>query len=192
MQRDDRKHCLAERGPLLDRITRASPKQRQRKREGNWQRLQPRAARRPHVSVETIRFRFHTAITDSQPSVRRHRLTSTLPLSLHAFSTSAPQTQQAEAQTILQHIYSALPFDLFKAVLESPSLSSEEGTSLSDQTRFGLAKKCILERKKLQAGKESQSNEEETVVLAFGGGGAGNVQVVRKPKQNRKLWKVNG
>ena len=124
----------------------------------------------------------------------RHRLTSTLPLSLHAFSSTTPQAQQAEAQTILQHIYSALPFQTFKAILESPSLRTEEGESLSDQTRFGLAKKCILERKKLQAGKENAGSEEETVVLAFGGSapGASNVQIVRKPRQNRKLWKVNG
>ena len=102
---------------------------------------------------------------------------------------------------------------MFKAVLESPSLGTSgesgatSGAGLSDQTRFGLAKKCILERKKIQAaasrGAASPGSgtgaqdaapqvDEESVVLAFGSGsGSSNVQVVKKAKAGRKLWKVN-
>ena len=127
--------------------------------------------------------------------VDRNRLITTLPHSLHAFTTTTTSSgQQSEAQSILQHIYSVLPFDLFKKVLESPALGEGEGDSLSDQTRFGLAKKCVSERKKLSAGSSGQQEFEETVVLAFGGGtgGASNVNIVRKPKQIRKLWKASG
>lgn len=122
------------------------------------------------------------------------RLAGSLPRSLHAFSSQTPPADQAEAQTILQHVYSVLPFELFKSVLESHSLGSGEGNNLSDQTRFNLAKKCIAERKKAAAVAAPGTDFEETVVLAFGGASAGasNVSVVRKPKQNRKLWKVNG
>lgn len=83
---------------------------------------------------------------------------------------------------------------MFKSVLESSNLGSGEGGPLSDQTRFNLAKKCIAERKKAAAAAAPGVEFEETVVLAFGGApaGASNVSIVRKPKQNRKLWKVNG
>jgi len=143
------------------------------------------------------------------------RLVSSLPHSLHAFSTSTPPPQQTEALSILQHIYAVLPFELFKAVLESPRLGVGAGDALSDQTRFGLAKKCVAERKKSLAAQNRQvagaatangvgsatapaaapgsQDYEETVVLAFGANtsGGSNVNIVRKPKQNRKLWKVN-
>lgn len=99
-------------------------------------------------------------------------------------------------------MYSVLPFDLFKTVLESPRLGAGVGNALSDQTRFGLAKKCVAERKKLMAAQQQRNgtpavssgqDHEETVVLAFGAStsGGSNVNIVRKPKQNRKLWKVN-
>jgi hypothetical protein len=110
---------------------------------------------------------------------------------LHAFSADNAQ-QQGEAQTILQHIYSVLSFNTFKEILESPLLGADGGGRLSDQTRFSLAKKCVNERKKLSAA-AGDADFEETVVLAFGGAtGASNVNIVRRPKQNRKLWKVSG
>lgn len=122
------------------------------------------------------------------------RLSHSLPRSLHAFSNQTPPAEQAEAQSILQHIYAVLPFELFKSVLESSNLGSGEGSNLSDQTRFNLAKKCIAERKKAAALAAPGTDFEETVVLAFGGASAGasNVSIVRKAKQTRKLWKVNG
>ena len=122
------------------------------------------------------------------------RLSSSLPKSLYAFSSQSPPAEQAEAQATLQHVYAVLPFELFKAVLESSNLGAGEGGGLSDQTRFNLAKKCIAERKKAAAAAAPGAEFEETVVLAFGGASAGasNVSIVRKPKQTRKLWKVNG
>lgn len=79
-------------------------------------------------------------------------------------------------------------------MLESPNLGSGEGNALSDQTRFNLAKKCIAERKKAAALAAPGAEFEETVVLAFGGASAGasNVSIVRKARQTRKFWKVNG
>ncbi|KAK9897804.1 hypothetical protein P389DRAFT_169819 [Cystobasidium minutum MCA 4210] len=122
------------------------------------------------------------------------RLSNTLPKSLHAFDPQAPATQQGAAQSLLQRVYAVLPFEMFKSVLESSSLGSTDGGTLSDQTRFNLAKKCIAERKKAAASAAPGADFEETVVLAFGGApaGASNVSIVRKAKQSRKLWKVNG
>jgi len=94
---------------------------------------------------------------------------------------------------------------MFKSILESPSLGSGTGESLNDQARFGLAKRCIAERKRVANSATGTSNGnstaasavdyEETVVLAFGAStaaGASNVNIVRRPKQNRRLWKVAG
>lgn len=50
--------------------------------------------------------------------------------------------------------------------------------------QFNFAKRCIADRKKSQG-----TEVEESVVLAFGSGTAG-VNVVRKVKRNRTLWKV--
>jgi hypothetical protein len=92
-------------------------------------------------------------------------LSNSLPKSLQAFSNQTPPAEQGEAQTLLQHVYAVLPFELFKSVLESPNLGSGEGNTLSDQTRFNLAKKCIAERKKAAALAAPGAEFEETVVL---------------------------
>jgi len=87
-------------------------------------------------------------------------------------------------ETLLQ-IFSRVPFDLFKAAIESPTFHIG-----SDQSRFKFAKEAIEVRKKAGVARGA----EETVVLAFGGGsgslGGSAVHVTRKMRK-RPLWKVN-
>jgi hypothetical protein len=83
----------------------------------------------------------------------------------------------------LLRIYSRVPFDLFKAAIESPAFHIG-----SDQTRFKFAKEAIELRKRRIA---QATGGEETVVLAFGGANFGGsaVHVTRKMRK-RPLWKV--
>ncbi|KAJ6546533.1 hypothetical protein DFH09DRAFT_1171287 [Mycena vulgaris] len=84
----------------------------------------------------------------------------------------------ADGRDTLLQIFSRIPFDLFKAALESPTF--EIG---SDQIRFKFAKDVIELRKRGIA-----RGAEETVVLSNFGGSA--VHITRKMRK-RPLWKVN-
>lgn len=82
--------------------------------------------------------------------------------------------------------YVPLPFDLFKLCVESPDLPIP-----FMQDRFAFAKRAIAQRKKRAAGQGAQM--EESVVLALRDDGDGmGVQITRKPKRSRALWKVEG
>ncbi|KZT44112.1 hypothetical protein SISSUDRAFT_334510 [Sistotremastrum suecicum HHB10207 ss-3] len=114
-----------------------------------------------------------------------------LPSHLHAFSgeasspgaTGANGSMPADGMEILLNVYSRIPFDIFKAAVESPALAVG-----SDQARFRFAKSAINLRKK---GVARQVGAEETVVLAFGGSASGtNVHVSRKLRK-KPLWKVS-
>ncbi|KAJ3554460.1 hypothetical protein NM688_g3101 [Phlebia brevispora] len=120
-----------------------------------------------------------------------HFLVVRLPAILNVNSASTPATPQVEGATpsdagrdTLLHIYARVPFDLFKAAVESPTFQIG-----SDQARFKFAKDAIELRKK---GIARGQGAEETVVLAFGGGNFGGsaVHVTRKLRK-RPLWKVN-
>ncbi|KZV85125.1 hypothetical protein EXIGLDRAFT_682137 [Exidia glandulosa HHB12029] len=115
-----------------------------------------------------------------------------LPLSLSAFSSGegtpiSPVGVSANdispGQEALLHVYTRLPFDLFKRALESPQFPL-----YGNQGRFRFAKRAIEMRKQRGITKE---NEEETVVLAFGAGDGGShaVHITRKIKK-KPLWKV--
>lgn len=81
----------------------------------------------------------------------------------------------------LLSIYSQLPYELFKQIIESPLLPITP-----TQSRFMFAKKAISLRKKGAAA----SGMEESVVLAIGSE-QGAVHITRKPKRARTaLWKV--
>lgn len=120
-----------------------------------------------------------------------HFLVVRLPSILNMSGLSTPVTPQADGSapadagrdTLLQ-IYARVPFDLFKAAVESPTLQIG-----SDQARFKFAKDAIELRKR---GPARGQGAEETVVLAFGGGNFGGsaVHVTRKLRK-RPLWKVN-
>jgi len=88
--------------------------------------------------------------------------------------------------------FTALPFELFKNLLEDASFTAL-GT---DQERFGFAKRIIVQRRKkalaAAATKSTQAKAQvpvENVVLRFGGGSGCNVHVTRKT-QARALYKV--
>ncbi|EPQ58415.1 hypothetical protein GLOTRDRAFT_57377 [Gloeophyllum trabeum ATCC 11539] len=113
-------------------------------------------------------------------------LVVTLPNTLGISATSSP-TQADQSKTgrdTLLHIFSRVPFDLFKAAVEAPQFQIG-----SDQARFKFAKEAIDLRKR---GVARGSGAEETVVLAFGASPAGGstVHVTRKMRK-RPLWKVN-
>ncbi|KAH9929649.1 hypothetical protein B0H21DRAFT_781135 [Amylocystis lapponica] len=93
------------------------------------------------------------------------------------------ETPDAGRDALLQ-VYARVPFDLFKAAIESPTFQIG-----SDQTRFKFAKDAIELRKR---GLARGQGAEETVVLAFGGNNFGGsaVHVTRKLRR-RPLWKVN-
>lgn len=116
-----------------------------------------------------------------------HYLVATLPNILgvnpSVVSESGPPQGKAGRETLLQ-IFSLVPFDMFKAAVESPAF--EIG---SDHSRFKFAKDAIELRKK---GVSQGRGAEETVVLAFGGGhmGGSAVHVTRKMRK-RPLWKVH-
>jgi len=103
-----------------------------------------------------------------------------------AVSPSVESAPSSGRETLLQ-IFSRVPFDLFKAAIESATFQIG-----SDQARFRFAKDAIDVRKK--AGMARATGAEETVVLAFGGGngsfGGSAVHVTRKMRK-RPLWKVN-
>ncbi|KAH8829661.1 hypothetical protein DL96DRAFT_1792618 [Flagelloscypha sp. PMI_526] len=87
-----------------------------------------------------------------------------------------------EGRKELLKIFSRVPFELFKSVVESSSF--QIGT---DQQRFKFAKEAIEARRSGIA-----KGAEENVVLAFGGGVAsgGAVHITRKVRK-RALWKVS-
>ncbi|KAH9857636.1 hypothetical protein C2E23DRAFT_284595 [Lenzites betulinus] len=97
---------------------------------------------------------------------------------------ASENSQHADAgrDTLLQ-VYARVPFDLFKAAIESPTF--QLGTVHS---RFKFAKDAIELRKQ---GIARGTGAEETVVLAFGGAStSGGVLVTRKLRK-RQLFKVN-
>jgi hypothetical protein len=118
-------------------------------------------------------------------------LVVTLPMILDVHASGTPVTpvdtspvQTSGGRDTLLQIYARVPFEMFKAAVESPSFQIG-----SDQSRFKFAKDAIEIRKR---GVARGSGAEETVVLAFGGGnfGASAVHVTRKMRK-RPLWKVN-
>ncbi|KAF9246119.1 hypothetical protein BU15DRAFT_84926 [Melanogaster broomeanus] len=116
-----------------------------------------------------------------------HYLVVTLPNTLEVYSPAASESGSSQGHsgrdTLLQ-IFSLVPFDIFKAAVESPTFQIG-----SDQCRFKFAKDVIELRKR---GIARGLGAEETVVLAFGGGhmGGSTVHVTRKMRK-RPLWKVN-
>ena len=127
-------------------------------------------------------------------------------------SPSSP-SQYGSGRDALLDVFSRVPFDLFKAAVESPTfqigkyfftsfyiriISSRTDNTIklrplgSDHARFKFAKDAIEVRKK--AGISRGTGAEETVVLAFGGGngtaGASAVHVTRKLRK-KPLWKIN-
>ncbi|RXW20995.1 hypothetical protein EST38_g4866 [Candolleomyces aberdarensis] len=112
-----------------------------------------------------------------------HFLVVTLPEILEV--RQSPQPDAAPGRTgrdVLLQVYSQVPFELFKAAVESPTFAIG-----SDQARFKFAKDAIELRKRGVA----RGNGEETVVLAFGNNyGSSAVHVTRKMRK-RQLWKVN-
>ncbi|KAJ7046631.1 hypothetical protein C8F04DRAFT_1023308 [Mycena alexandri] len=103
-------------------------------------------------------------------------LVVTLPQSLDIQPDSS--SKSGPGRDMLLQIFSRVPFDLFKTVMESPTF--EIG---SDQARFKFAKDAIDLRKRGIA-----RGAEETVVLSNFGGSA--VHITRKMRK-RPLWKVN-
>ncbi|KAF5391274.1 hypothetical protein D9757_001962 [Collybiopsis confluens] len=116
-----------------------------------------------------------------------HFLVVTLPGVLEIQTTpsdSAPITSDSGREVLLQ-VFSRVPFEMFKAAIESPSFQIG-----SDQARFKFAKEAVEARKH---GIARGPGFEETVVLAFGsaqGPGTSAVHVTRKMRK-RPLWKVN-
>ncbi|KAI0668535.1 hypothetical protein C8Q78DRAFT_1047693 [Trametes maxima] len=93
------------------------------------------------------------------------------------------QHSDAGRETLIQ-VFARVPFDLFKAAVESPTFQLG-----SVHSRFKFAKDAIELRKQ---GVARGTGAEETVVLAFGGNTtqSGGVLVTRKLRR-RQLWKVN-
>ncbi|KAI6162526.1 hypothetical protein EDD17DRAFT_1575648 [Pisolithus thermaeus] len=116
-----------------------------------------------------------------------HFLVDTLPNALEVNSPAISESGSSQGRsgrgTLLQ-IFSLVPFDMFKAAVESPAFQIG-----SDQSRFKFAKDAIELRKK---GIARGRGAEETVVLAFGGSDMGEsaVHVTRKIRK-RPLWKVH-
>ncbi|KAE9400758.1 hypothetical protein BT96DRAFT_956747 [Gymnopus androsaceus JB14] len=115
-----------------------------------------------------------------------HFLVVTLPqiLELHATSSDNTPSTPENGREILLQVFSRVPFEMFKAAVESPNFQIG-----SDQARFRFAKEAVEARKH---GIARGPGCEETVVLAFGGGNFGTsaVHVTRKMRK-RPLWKVN-
>ncbi|WRT65547.1 uncharacterized protein IL334_002492 [Kwoniella shivajii] len=86
-------------------------------------------------------------------------------------------------------IFSKLPYELFKSIIESPEIPI---TSMQD--RFAFTKKIIAQRKKIasSSGSGNVGGMEESVVLAFKGGEGMEIHISRKPKKSRQLFKVEG
>ncbi|KAI1788485.1 hypothetical protein LXA43DRAFT_1025341 [Ganoderma leucocontextum] len=119
-------------------------------------------------------------------------LVVTLPNLVNFGGQAAPTTplpdgasSQADAgrETLVQ-VFARVPFDLFKAAVESPTFQLG-----STHSRFKFAKDAIELRKQSIA---RGQGAEETVVLAFGGSltQSTGVLVTRKLRR-RQLWKVN-
>jgi hypothetical protein len=117
-----------------------------------------------------------------------HFLVVTLPslLEINQGSSLVPVDSSSAHGTsgrdVLLQIYSRVPFEMFKAAVESPIFHIG-----SDQARFKFAKEAIDIRKR---GVARAIGAEETVVLAFGNVGGGAVHLTRKMRK-RPLWKVN-
>ncbi|KAH9926115.1 uncharacterized protein B0H18DRAFT_1211137 [Fomitopsis serialis] len=116
-------------------------------------------------------------------------LVVTLPQTLNVGGLSTPisphpdgQPSDAGRDTLLQ-IFALIPFDMFKAAVESPTFQIG-----SDQARFKFAKDAIELRKR---GIARGQGAEETVVLAFGGHHGGSAVHVTRKLRKRPLWKVN-
>lgn len=109
-------------------------------------------------------------------------LVVTLPTTLNVNGTppaaEGESPQGTNGRDTLLRVFSMVPFDLFKAAVESPMF--QIGT---DQARFKFAKDAIELRKGHGA--------EETVVLAFGGMQGGSAVHVTRKLRRRPLWKVN-
>ncbi|KIK59836.1 hypothetical protein GYMLUDRAFT_245042 [Collybiopsis luxurians FD-317 M1] len=116
-----------------------------------------------------------------------HFLVVTLPeiLEIHPTPSDGTPTTPENGREILLQVFSGVPFEMFKAAIESPSFQIG-----SDQARFKFAKEAVEARKQ---GMARGPGYEETVVLAFGsaqGTGTSAVHVTRKMRK-RPLWKVN-
>ncbi|KAF9218304.1 hypothetical protein BS17DRAFT_791737 [Gyrodon lividus] len=116
-----------------------------------------------------------------------HFFVVTLPNTLEVYSSGVSESGSSQGHTgrdTLLQIFSRVPFDMFKAAVESPTFQIG-----SDQCRFKFAKDAIELRK---GGIARGHGAEETVVLAFGGGHMGEsaVHITRKVRK-RPLWKVN-
>jgi len=112
-----------------------------------------------------------------------HFLVVTLPEILEV--QQAPQESSpsdTSGRAVLLQIFSRVPFEMFKAAVESPTFDIG-----SDQARFKFAKDAIEMRKR---GIARGHGAEETVVLAFGGSNSGAVHITRKMRK-RPLWKVS-
>jgi len=115
-----------------------------------------------------------------------HFLVVTLPnvLQVQHSPSDSPASPGASGRELLLQIFSRVPFEMFKAAMESPSFHFE-----TDQARFRFAKEAIELRKRGIAG---GPGAEETVVLAFGGSNLDGIPVhVTRKMRKRPLWKVN-
>jgi len=113
-----------------------------------------------------------------------HHITVTLPAELSTFG-SLQSSKDPKGYSLFIQICGRLPFITFKNVIESSDLPVP-----TDKERFDFAKRCIADRRKAAAALGA-TDFEESVVLAFGAGSGGSVQVIRKPRR-RQLWKVEG
>jgi len=111
-----------------------------------------------------------------------HFLVVTLPEVLEVRQPQADAAGRTGRDVLLQ-VYAQVPFEMFKAAIESPTFSIG-----NDQARFKFAKDAIELRKRGAA----RGLGEETVVLAFGGmSGSGSAVHVTRKMRKRPLWKVN-
>ncbi|EJU05349.1 hypothetical protein DACRYDRAFT_103838 [Dacryopinax primogenitus] len=119
-----------------------------------------------------------------------HYFIAVLPIELGTFepratvaspntSTPAASPGRPSGYNVYLHLYTSLPFTIFKLCIESPVLPAP-----SDHVRFNFAKACVAARKP-GLGRDS----EETVVLAFGTEGGSAVCLARKTRK-KALWKV--
>lgn len=114
-------------------------------------------------------------------------LVETLPEILEVQQATSDDHSVHNGRDVLLQIYSRVPFEMFKAAVESPNFRPD--STGSDQARFKFAKDAIELRKR---GIARGSGAEEAVVLAFGGNNlvGSSVHITRKMRK-RPLWKVN-
>jgi hypothetical protein len=133
-----------------------------------------------------------------------HFLVVTLPnvLQVQHSPSDSPASPGASGRELLLQIFSRVPFEMFKAAMESPSfhfgmwprlesvfILNVPNRTETDQARFRFAKEAIELRKRGIAG---GPGAEETVVLAFGGSNLDGIPVhVTRKMRKRPLWKVN-